>query len=93
LTRFTISVAPTYENGFVAGTARVTVDIFSEDALPHSGWEMKLLPDKIKSAIESAMAEAVSKDPPADRRQDQILERLDKIEKRLKQIESNKSGK
>jgi hypothetical protein len=60
--------------------------------IPTEAWQ-KNLPEKVKEALESALAKPLGEDPPADRRRDQVLDRLDRIEERLKQIERGKSGK
>ncbi len=95
--RCTTSVHPIFEDGAVGQRVPLTVEIrmdarWKEANIPTEAWQ-KNLPEKVKEALESALAEAVGEDPPADRRRDQVLDRLDKIERRLKQIERAKSGK
>jgi hypothetical protein len=56
--------------------------------MPLTAWQKKV-PDKVKEALQSAMVEA-SEEPPADARLDQILERLERVEKRLEFIARQK---
>jgi hypothetical protein len=95
--RFTTCVKPIFEGGAIGQPVPLTVEIrmdarWKEARISPELWQ-KNLPDKVKEAVEVALAEAAGEDPPADRRRDQVLDRLDKIERRLKQIERKTSGK
>jgi hypothetical protein len=90
LAHFTTSVTPIFEGGAIGEPVRLTVEIRGKPLTTTSSWRKKL-PDKVKVAIESAMAEAASDEPP-DPRLDEILNRLDKLEKRLKHFERQKAS-
>jgi hypothetical protein len=92
LSHFATTVTPIFEGGAVGEPVRLTVEIRGNPLSTTTSWQ-KRLPDKVKEAIESAMREAASEDPLPDPRLDQILDKLDKIEKRLQQIERGKSRK
>jgi hypothetical protein len=90
-------VTPVFETGATGERVSFTVEVrmdprWKEANIPTQAWRENL-PDRVKEALESALAEAVGENPPAYRRRDQILDRLDKIERRLKQIERVKSDK
>ncbi len=91
--RFSTSVSPTFEGGAVGPPVPLTVEIRGDGAsirdIPAAAWR-KQLPDQVKAALEEALEQALYAPPPADRRLDQILERLDGIERRLKQLEREK---
>jgi hypothetical protein len=87
--RFVAHVSPIFEGGAVGQPVPFTVEIRG-DRLFNPAW-LKKVPEKVKEALQAALAEAADEEPPADRRLDQVLERLDKIEKRLKHIERQKS--
>jgi hypothetical protein len=102
LVRFTTSVSPIWEGGAVGQALPITVEIrgSSPQDVPLVAWRQEL-PGKIKQALEWELAKAEAVNPFAaasglsnqlngDRKLDQILERLDKMEKRIKQIEKKK---
>jgi hypothetical protein len=93
--RCTTSVAPIFEGGAIGKRVPVLVEIrkdprFNEEEIPPEAWQQNL-PDKVKQAVQAALAEAAGEVPPVDRRLDQVLERLDKIERQLKHLERQKS--
>jgi hypothetical protein len=98
--RFTASVPRTFEGGAVGTEVPLIVEIrrdgLSNEDIPLIACQA-YLPAKVKEALEKALEEAVEQAaydlPPADRRLDRVLDRLDKIERRLKQIERGKSAK
>ena len=78
------------EGGAVGQPVPLTVEIRGDHLFNERAWRKKV-PEKVKEALQSALAEAADEERPADRRLDQVLDRLDKIEKRLKHIEWQKS--
>ena len=94
--RCTTYVAPIFEGGAIGQRVPVIVEIrkdprFKEENISPEAWQQNL-PDKVKQAVQSALAEAAGEEPPVDRRLDQVLERLDKIERQLKHLERQKSS-
>ena len=76
-----MSVTPIFEGGAIGQPVPLTVEIRGKPLSTTTSWQ-KRLPDKVKEAIEKAMAEAAS-DEPSDPRLAEILNRLEKLEKRL----------
>jgi hypothetical protein len=95
LVRFTTSVTPVFEGGAVGMPLPVTIEIRGDDRLAkiiRLAARRKKLPDKVKEAIQAALEEAATDDSPEDPRLDEILERLQSMEKRLKRIEEQKAS-
>jgi hypothetical protein len=90
LVRFTTPVVPVFETGAMGQPVELMIEIRGDGpalrGIPVGAWQENL-PGKVKTALEEALTRAVDAPPSADRRPDQILERLDGIERRLKQLE------
>jgi hypothetical protein len=72
-------------------TVEIRGDGLSKENIHLASLQRKL-PEKVKQAVQAAMDEAADEEPPADRRLDQVLDRLEKIERQLRHLERQKAS-
>lgn len=90
--KFKTTVSPTYEGGALGQEIPVTVEVRVtglKDCTP--AMIQKNLPEKVKIGLAQALSNAANAGGSGDEKLGQILERLDRIEKQLQKLESEKA--